>query len=201
MASLMRMAQGEPYVAIEMTDDAEPTMTSPMRQSRTTSRSSSVETESRWLPMRTPRPPAAPRCAEERGATVVALVVRRGRGDVCRWGGAMLRVDVTMPAPSERGRAPQPGPTPDAYPQSPPPRDRSGGPRPQPVPRPVRRRAGRSRELRHREEVPVEDAEAQRAKEAAEDPEADDDGGLGPAPELEVVVNRGHPEDAPVEDA
>ena len=103
-----------------MTEDAEPTMTSPMRQSRTTSRSSSVETET---------PVAADADAEARAAgglavrrasvgrvdaSVALAGARRGRGDVCRSGGAMLRVDVMTPAPSGRGRAALPGPTPDA---------------------------------------------------------------------------------------
>src|ERR1700729_3363174 len=193
---------------MEMTEDAEPTITSPITLSSTTSTSSSVETDTRRLPMRMPRPrpsgrAAAPRCAAERAveAGVLAEVVRRGRGAVCRCVGAMLRVDVMAPTPSGRGRAAQPGPTPDACVQSPPRRGRSGGPRCGPVPG-VRRRGGaRSRELRHGQVVPVEDAEAQGAEEAAEDPETDDDRGLGPATELEVVVDGGHPEDAPVEGA
>ena len=103
-----------------MTEDAEPTMTSPMRQSRTTSRSNSVETETRWLPMRMPSPSvrAAWRCANERGAVSAVFVLvagtRRGRGVVCRSDGAILRVNVTTPPPSGRGRAALPGPTPDA---------------------------------------------------------------------------------------
>src|SRR5262244_2999400 len=40
----------------------------------------------------------------------------------------------------------------------------------------------------------VEDAEAQGYADAGDDPEADDDGGLGPAGQLEVVLQRGHPE-------
>ena len=80
---------------------------------------SSVETETRRLPMRMPSPSAraaAPRCAADRGAEApfLAGVVRRGRGAVCRSVGALLRVDVMPPTPPGRGRATQPGPTPDA---------------------------------------------------------------------------------------
>src|ERR1700722_4482546 len=193
---------------MEMTEDAEPTITSPITLSSTTWTSSSVETDTRRLPMRMPRPrpsarAAAPRCAAERAveAGVLAEVVRRGRGAVCRCVGAMLRVDVMAPTPSGRGRAAQPGPTPDACVQSPPRRGPSGGPRIGPPPGVRRRGARRSRELRHGEVVPVEDAEAQGAEEPAEYPEADDDRRLGPAAELEVMVDGGHPEDAPVESA
>ncbi|HEX4126614.1 MAG TPA: hypothetical protein VHX67_03450 [Acidimicrobiales bacterium] len=66
----------------------------------------------------------ASRCDAERGAALGAFVAtaRRGRGLVCRSGGAMLRVDVIAPTPSGRGRATLLGPTPDACMQSPPPR-------------------------------------------------------------------------------
>src|SRR5208283_2432063 len=65
----------------------------------------------------------------------------------------------TAAGPPGRGRAPPHGPTPDARHQSSSPGTRSGG---------------GSRELRHRQEVAVEDAEAQRAEESAQDPEPHD---------------------------
>src|SRR3984957_15012991 len=159
--------------------------------------------------MRTPSPSvrAAWRCASERGPALavftLATVVRRGRGDACRSGLVvlLLRVNVMAPTPPGRGRAALPGPTPDAWSQSLPPRGRSGGPRPEPAHRAAPRRRKRSCELRHRQEVPVEDPEPQRAEEAAEDPEADDDRRLGPTAQLEVVVDGSHTEDAPVEGA
>src|SRR6202453_4638237 len=43
---------------MEMTDDAEPTITNPMTQSSTTSKRSSVETDTRRLPTRIPSPSA-----------------------------------------------------------------------------------------------------------------------------------------------
>ena len=46
-------------------------------------------------------------------------------------------------------------------------------------------------------EVGVEEAEGDRGADAGEDPEADDDRRLGPADELEVVVDRRHAEDPP----
>src|SRR5580693_9275132 len=170
---------------METTDDAEPTMTSPMRQSRTTSRSSKVETETRRLPRRMPMPAprSAARCADERGAVVAVFVGRRGLGDVCRRVGAARRVEVTVIAPTRpgRGRAALTGPTPDAHLQSPPPRLRSGGPRRGPGPRGACQRGSPSRELRHGEVVPVEDAEPERTEEPAKDPEADDHRRLRPA--------------------
>ena len=56
-----------------MTEDADPTMTSPMTQSSPTSTSSSVDTESWRPPMRMPTPADArpSRCAAERASLAV----------------------------------------------------------------------------------------------------------------------------------
>src|SRR5580698_6694651 len=174
---------------MEITDDAVPTITRPMTHSSATSTSRSVETA-------TCRPAI---CTFPLGA---GAGVRAGA--VERLGGAAaVRAGVIssgLPRPARRGRAHLPRPTPVASTNSPPPRGRSGGsghrrrvdengaPRPH-----------ASRELRHREEVAVEDAEAQRAEESAEDPEADDHRGLRPPGQFEVVVDRRHPEDPAVE--
>src|SRR3546814_1104753 len=50
------------------------------------------------------------------------------------------------------------------------------------------------------DEVGVVEAERQRRAHARQQPEADDDRRLGPSAELEVVVDRRHPEDAALED-
>src|SRR5579884_29261 len=51
------------------------------------------------------------------------------------------------------------------------------------------------------EEVGIEDPERQGGAQPGQDPEPHDDGGLGPAQQLEVVVERGHAEHPPVEQA
>ena len=56
--------------------------------------------------------------------------------------------------------------------------------------------AGTDRLHRLGEPADVEDAEAERHEHARDQPEADDDGRLGPAGQLEVVLQRRHPEDA-----
>src|SRR5262245_53417549 len=50
------------------------------------------------------------------------------------------------------------------------------------------------------DEVGVVEAEGQRGAEAGQQPEPDDHRGLRPAAQLEVVVDRGHPEDSALED-
>ena len=52
------------------------------------------------------------------------------------------------------------------------------------------RRATRHDHLRDLQEVAVEDAESEHRQEPRQDPEADDDRGLGPTAQLEVVVER-----------
>src|ERR1700728_466747 len=56
-----------------------------------------------------------------------------------------------------------------------------------------------SRELRHREEVAVEDAQTESDEQSAQDPKAHDHGGLGPPQQFEMVMDRRHPEDAAME--
>src|ERR1700722_7168675 len=158
---------------MDTTEEAVPAITSPMRQSNTTSNSSSVETDTRRLPMRMSMPAAVAlpptaaragwRWAAARGAEV-EVEARRGRGGPCRSAGPMLRVVVIPPAAPRRGRAALTGPTPDAWRESPPQRGTSGGPRGRWTARRVRWRGEGSRELRHREEVAVEDAEPERAE-------------------------------------
>src|ERR1700683_459468 len=97
-----------------------------------------------------------------------------------------VRTGIIVTSLPPSARAPHHGPTPVASHKSSAPGGRSGG---------------GSCELRHREEVAVEDAEPERAEEPAEDPEADDHCRLRPASELEMVMDRRHAEDTAVEDA
>ncbi len=73
MTSRMRIAHGVPYVAMETTEEAVPTITSPMMQSSATTTSRTVESASSRPATRTP-------AADARGVAVVAggAVLDRG---------------------------------------------------------------------------------------------------------------------------
>src|SRR5271157_1600319 len=104
---------------------------------------SRATTTSRTVETASCRPPTRKPAAEARAWRCPSLAV-------------VGRAGVTAAAPPGRGRATLPGPTPDAWRQS----LARGCPS-----------GGGSCEFRHREEVAVEDPEAQRAEEPAEDPE------------------------------
>src|SRR5580693_3050271 len=80
--SRMRMAHGDPYVSIEMTSDAEPTITTPPRHSRTTRPSRIDDVWTRRIVVTQPaRPPGAgrPWRAGDGAAIVIAVPPARWR--------------------------------------------------------------------------------------------------------------------------
>src|ERR1700733_10219625 len=114
---------------MEITEDADPTITRPITHSRPVSARSTVETARRLLPILTPVPGTSALRPGPRCVALVPAVDRPGLGvdRPCRW----FAVIVTPAAPRRATRFPEgaraalPGPTPDASCKFPPPRGRS----------------------------------------------------------------------------